>query len=89
MARGHGGRHDGQRERAETVLTGAEWAAPSGDAGRRGARGRAGGRRGAAKVPVEASDRGGLKVQGVVDEDLWGSLGDGWRGVWLGVPGRW
>lgn len=38
---------------------------------------------------MEAPDRGRLKVQGVVDEDLWGSLGDGWRGVWLGVPGRW
>lgn len=43
MARWHRGRHDGQRERAETVLTSAEGAAPSGDAGRGGARGCAGG----------------------------------------------
>lgn len=81
--------HDGQGERAETVLAGAEQAVPSWDSGRGGTRGRSRGRGGTAEIPVEAADGGGLKVQGVVNEDLWWLLGDGWRGVWLGVPGRW
>lgn len=81
--------HDGQGEWAETVLAGAEQAAPSWDAGRGGTRGRSRGAGGTAKIPVEAAEGGGLEVRGVVNEDLWWLLGDRGRGVWLGVPGGW
>lgn len=80
MPRRDGGRGDGLR--AQAVLTGAERAATARDA-RGGRTGRGVGRtRGAvSEIPVVASNRGGLQVERVVDEDFWRPLGHGGRGV--------
>lgn len=88
MARRHRWCGDGDGERIEAVLAGAERAAPSGDAWR----GRAGwsvrGARGAAEFPVVAAHWGGLQIQGVVDEDLRGPLRHRGRRVGQRVPWR-
>lgn len=79
---------DGDRKRAEAVLAGAERAAPPGDARRRRAGRGVGGAGGAAEVPVVSAHRGGLQVERVVDEDLWGPLGHRRGRVGEGVAGR-
>lgn len=81
MARGHGRSGDGDRQRAEAVLAGAERAAPPGDAGGRRAGRGVGGAGRAAEVPVVAAHGGRLQVQGVVDEDLRRPLGHRGRRV--------
>lgn len=88
MARRHRWSGDGNRKRVQAVLAGAERAAPPGDAGRRRAGRGVRGARGAAEVPVVAAHGGRLHVDGVVDEDLRGSLGYWWRRVGQRVAGR-
>lgn len=89
MAGGHRRGGDGDRQRTEAVLAGAERAAPPGDARRRRAGRSVGGAGGAAEVPVVAAYWGGLQVQGVVNEDLWGPLRHRGRRVRKRVPRRW
>lgn len=89
MAGGHRRSSDGDRQGAQTVLAGAERAAPPGDPGGRGAGRCVWGAGRAPEVPVIAANGGGLQVEGVIDEDLRGSLGDGGRCVGQGVAGWW
>lgn len=89
MARRDRGSGDGNGQRAQAVLAGAERAAPPRDARRRRA-GRGVGRAGrAAEVPVVAAHGGRLQVERVVDEDLRGPLGHRGRRVGQGVAWRW
>jgi len=88
VARGDRRRGDGNRQRVEAVLAGAERAASPGDAGRRRAGRRVGGAGRAAEVPVVSAHGGGLHVERVVDEDLGGPLGHRGRRVGQRVAGR-
>ena len=88
VAGGHRRGGDGNGQRAEAVLAGAERAAPPGDARRRRAGRSVGGARRAAEIPVVAAHWGGLQVQGVVDEDLRGPLRHRGRCVRKRVPWR-
>ena len=88
MARRDRGGGDGDGERAEAVLAGAQRTAPPGNARRRRA-GRGVGRAGGAvEVPV-VSAHGGRLQGGVVYEDLRGPLGHRRRRVGQRVAGRW